>query len=299
MDKVGTEELLPCPFCGAAAYLIKSPRNPENENELLGPALVQCWECDASQMSQDEDEAIAAWNKRIPLRQQAQPTREEGWRVKELEWTPENWWPGIDGFEANTELGLSYAITGSDESGWTAIRRHDAQTERFDTLDGAKAWGQADYASRISSALLPIDAPAREDGGEAVPTVDAKLAELEIDTLSDGRLKDIRDNTDNGMAARVMAGELLIARAKLTASPAEAAAHSLQVGTEWIKWHGGEFGIAPPVSDEVSVQVRLRSGYESDPDTLGKASAWYWHTLSGDGSGTISAYRVVGNPTKP
>lgn len=42
-------------------------------------------------------------------------------------------------------------------------------------------------------------------------------SELEIDTLSDDRLRDIRDNKDNGMAARVMAGELLIARSRLDA----------------------------------------------------------------------------------
>lgn len=73
MSELTDDRLLPCPFCGAKAYLITNPRNPENESELIGPALVQCWDCDASQMSQDEDEAIAAWNRRA-----AASTRTEG-----------------------------------------------------------------------------------------------------------------------------------------------------------------------------------------------------------------------------
>ncbi len=45
----------------------------------------------------------------------------------------------------------------------------------------------------------------------------AEPAGPEIETLSDERLAAIRDNTDNGMASRVMAGELLIARSRLAA----------------------------------------------------------------------------------
>jgi hypothetical protein len=54
----------------------------------------------------------------------------------------------------------------------------------------------------------------------------------EVETLSTERLIAIRDNKDNGMAARVMAGELLMARSALTPSPVPTTIPAETSGTE-------------------------------------------------------------------
>lgn len=76
--------------------------------------------------------------------------------VEPLEWRPENYWPGLDGFEA-IGVGVSYAITGKDVTGWTLISRSPAWSRTFDDLAAAKAAAQADYEARILSALTGSD----------------------------------------------------------------------------------------------------------------------------------------------
>jgi hypothetical protein len=169
----------------------------------------------------------------LSLRQQAQPTREEGWRVKELEWERSesgklHW--------AKHSLG-AYHIEELGRRQPHAVRFYlTPSSQTFNSLAEAKAAAQADYASRISSALLPIDAPAHEAGGE-VPvewreeTRLLKWADWLHDKSIEGALFGTVTTFESDL--RTFAAKLAEFRA-LLASPAEPAAHSLQTDRDHV-----------------------------------------------------------------
>jgi hypothetical protein len=158
----------------------------------------------------------------LSLRQQAQPTREEGWRVKELEWDVlgENgfiW--AADAYYIGYQSGarnywVHHRVFGD-------LRSFDGSIATYGTPDEAKAAAQADYASRISSALLPIDAPAPEGGGEW-EALQAVVSAWEATKAGDTTVPEIQRWLIEDMKPAIDAAR------RILASPAEPAAHSLQ-----------------------------------------------------------------------
>ena len=158
--------------------------------------------------------------------------------VKELVWVKRS---GLDGvWDAESVLGfyrLDDAFQVQHSAGMRLVLPswrspfHSAG-EQCTSLEAAQAAAQADYASRISSAI--IDAPARESGELVVAMRDA-LARIE--GIANGR--DSLDGFPRGRDEKQrrlaeiydIAATLRVATASTL--PAEPAAHSLQ-GTEWV-----------------------------------------------------------------
>lgn len=54
---IEARELLPCPFCGGAAFAYKAP--------MSGSGFVECTKCTAAVSGDNKADAIAKWNRRV------------------------------------------------------------------------------------------------------------------------------------------------------------------------------------------------------------------------------------------
>ena len=136
-----THELKPCPFCGGNARLMRgSP----------GCVYVKCDGCQATSDDRFEAVAIAAWNRRALSAAKSEPLA-----VKALEWRhypdafPPMW------VSQNAPFG-NYSIeeaAGSDCPSYDVLNPTMGVMVNCEGLPEAKAAAQADYESRIRSAL--------------------------------------------------------------------------------------------------------------------------------------------------
>jgi Lar family restriction alleviation protein len=77
MDKSNTDFIRSCPFCGSKATFISS-----ESNEEIFKYFVSCDDCSASiYWFEDKQEAIKAWNRRVPPLQKWEPGSKppDGW----------------------------------------------------------------------------------------------------------------------------------------------------------------------------------------------------------------------------
>ncbi len=77
--------LLPCPFCGGEEIFIE-PDERGSGGQHVAPYHVGCKACNAEQMAETEDEAIAAWNCRpSPSVHRQASAGQEGVTVEQIE----------------------------------------------------------------------------------------------------------------------------------------------------------------------------------------------------------------------
>lgn len=60
---MNNQELKPCPFCGGTEIFIK-PDEVGSGGQWVAPIYVGCDACKCDQVADDQDEAVAAWNRR-------------------------------------------------------------------------------------------------------------------------------------------------------------------------------------------------------------------------------------------
>lgn len=137
-----------CPFCGT--HLVRSEFLSNRSREVrTHDEGVECVLSDIRipmDASDDSTERRAAWNRRAS-------TSHEAVAVRELEWVED---------VAETELGSYWVTRGFDgvyrlSHSWA---RPEERLTKHSTNKAAKAAAQADYESRIRSALRPAPAPA-------------------------------------------------------------------------------------------------------------------------------------------
>lgn len=123
-----TDKLEPCPFCNDSSY-------PENVNpySLRGYWVVRCSNCESEGPAENtEFEAIAAWNRRAPVRSL------ESARSGEAEPDTSQDWEKLDG-------AVAYHLIERHGEDWADI--------------GAKmeAWGKARFAAPQPAAAIPSE----------------------------------------------------------------------------------------------------------------------------------------------
>ena len=158
--------LLPCPFCGA--HLQRQQTSSGHWHEHMGE-VEDCYAAGSIVF----DENIAAWNRRAS----SPPVGGSGEVVvKALDWGETSYGRP----EASTVVGV-YRIYESVSGGWSASRgglhadvlKDKDGRKNFATLDAAKAAAQADYETRIRSALA---APVPDDAARIADKVAEEYA---------------------------------------------------------------------------------------------------------------------------
>jgi hypothetical protein len=143
------EALKPCPFCGSAAEL-----RGISETEIRR-TNDQCISAGAFNAYGHRNDAIEAWNRRASLPEApAVPV------VKALEWR--NGYRDENVTIVQASFGGLYQVRTRRDGIWLDWPDRRASVQ-FDTLDAAKAAAQADFETRIRSAILsspPVKAAA-------------------------------------------------------------------------------------------------------------------------------------------
>jgi hypothetical protein len=153
LHEAGVEAaLLPCPFCGGEASLIRS-----YDSRRVACRNKDCFGPETSFFGLEAD-ARAAWNRRASLPAPQGPAAQvSGAGVKALEWKGSNW--------ADTPFG-EYTIDRDEDDDVAATpyccwspAEDGTNLGHFATDKEAKAAAQADYEQRIRSALVLAPAP--------------------------------------------------------------------------------------------------------------------------------------------
>lgn len=146
--------LKPCPFCGGVGHMAKDP--DMNWGDFYS---IKCGACRAKSPEFHASETCPvffaqvrdAWNRRADLA----PDPMGAVKVKPLEWDGAG-----DRLSASAfGLSLAYRITGKPGD-WTLMKTGATSyihEEGFEAQKAAKAAAQADYETRIRSALEPCD----------------------------------------------------------------------------------------------------------------------------------------------
>lgn len=170
--------LLPCPFCGA--HLQRQQTSSGHWHEHMGE-VEDCYAAGSIVF----DENIAAWNRRAS----SPPVGGSGEVVvKALDWGETSYGRP----EASTVVGV-YRIYESVSGGWSASRgglhadvlKDKDGRKNFATLDAAKAAAQADYETRIRSALAAPVPNGVPEGRKPKKSVTLNLSDVEIAALED------------------------------------------------------------------------------------------------------------------
>lgn len=146
--------LKPCPFCGSPgqfhpAVAQSSGAYVECINEKCGASLFG-----SSYVSSDE--AIAAWNRRLPPADNAVA-------VKALEWTKH---PANELWRSHSLLGI-HKVYAVKHIAWVYESYDGTEASgKADTVDDAKSSAQQDYTNRILSAITAT--PSYAEGRAAI-----------------------------------------------------------------------------------------------------------------------------------
>lgn len=160
-------DLKSCPFCGGEATHRRFTGNGFTLARVEY-TQVSCQKCrietEPDQPLGNEDRAATAWNRRTLQAVGPEPTV----AVKPLEW---------EGDFAHTRFGLFYHVNhATGTPGYVVLEKHEGSAtskSSWDTVADAQVAAEADYASRIRSALVAT--PPAEQVAEALR---AKVEEI-------------------------------------------------------------------------------------------------------------------------
>lgn len=98
-------------------------------------------------------------------------------KVKALEWSEADYWPGVKSHEAKG-AGFSYWIIARDDEFDVACRNDGWTISRLPSLDTAQAAVQADYEARILATLTPSTGTREDELREALTNARSMLITL-------------------------------------------------------------------------------------------------------------------------
>lgn len=163
-------DLKNCPFCGGSTFR-RYTEDTRHLNSVVTWHHIRCdaTACAAEMRYPSEEGVIAAWNRRALQAVGPEPAV----AVKPLEWAFRDtkisddlsvWVARAEG------LDFTYSIWGStNENATAAFTVPKLHNGFFDTLESAKAAAEADYASRIRSALVATPPAERVVEADAEP----------------------------------------------------------------------------------------------------------------------------------